>query len=145
VSWGEDDFQMAARRVTLGASLHGPDGLVDRGDDGRLGPLLWKNTRVRRVGTRALCRFVFDVNDRTESELLASLPGMLDRIDAWIEAGVLNGEELNAADFTIGTSLCLLMYRPDLQPDIESRPAGKLADRVIPERPRAGEPAAAGG
>jgi hypothetical protein len=58
---------------------------------------------------------------------------MLDRIDAWIAEDVLNGEELNAADYMIVTSLALLMYRTDLEPQIASRPAGQLVDRVLPE------------
>jgi hypothetical protein len=85
-----------------------------------------------------LGRRVFDVNERTEKELLEALPGMLDRVDAWIEAGVLNGERLNAADYMIVTSLALLMYRRDLEPEIASRPAGALADRVLPEPVQSG-------
>jgi hypothetical protein len=44
--WGDDVFQMMARRLALAASLHGRDAIVDRGDDGRLGPLLWRQQTV---------------------------------------------------------------------------------------------------
>jgi hypothetical protein len=57
---------------------------------------------------------------------------MLDRIDEWIEAGVLNGPELNAADFMIAPSLALLCYRRDLRPDIERRLAIQLVERLLP-------------
>jgi hypothetical protein len=59
---------------------------------------------------------------------------MLDRIDAWVEAGVLNGGSLNAADITIAPSLALLSYRRDQRAGVQSRPAWALADRVLPEQ-----------
>jgi glutathione S-transferase len=66
---------------------------------------------------------------------LAALPAMLDKIDAWIAAGVLGGEQLNAADFQIAPSIGLAMTLDDLRPAIESRPAGALAKRVVPNYP----------
>ncbi len=66
---------------------------------------------------------------------LAELPGMLEKIDGWIAAGVLNGEQLNAADFQIAPSLGLAMTLDDLRPAIEGRPAGELAKRVVPNYP----------
>jgi len=65
---------------------------------------------------------------------------MLDRIDAWIEAGVLDGEQLYAADYMIATCIGLLAYRRDLLPELEGRPAMALADRVVPEPSRGGTP-----
>jgi glutathione S-transferase len=56
----------------------------------------------------------------------------LDRIDAWIESGVLGGERLNAADYAIASSAALLTYRGDLRPEVEARPVGALVDRVLP-------------
>jgi hypothetical protein len=66
---------------------------------------------------------------------LAELPAMLQKIDDWIAAGVLNGEQLNAADFQIATSLGLAMTLDDLRPAIENRPAGALAKRIVPDYP----------
>ena len=66
---------------------------------------------------------------------LAELPTALDKIDALIGEGVLNGERLYVADFDIGTSLRLLMAMDDLRPAIESRPCGELARRVQPKPP----------
>jgi len=66
---------------------------------------------------------------------LAELPSALDKIDASIGEGVLDGERLYVADFDIGTSLRLLMAMEDLRPAIESRPCGELAMRVQPKPP----------
>ncbi|MFL5870418.1 MAG: hypothetical protein ACJ75R_05010 [Solirubrobacterales bacterium] len=130
--WGDEVFQMVARRLLLAAASHGPDALHDRAADGRLGPFLWRHDGVRLAGTRFLARYTFRANPGSEREMLDGLPGMLDRIDAWIEGGVLNGDELNAADFMLVTSLALLCYRRDLSPGIEGRPAGELVERVLP-------------
>jgi glutathione S-transferase len=66
---------------------------------------------------------------------LAALPGMLQRIDDWIAAGVLGGSEPNAADFQIAPSLGLAMTLEDLRPAIESRPCGAMAKRIVPDYP----------
>ena len=58
---------------------------------------------------------------------------MLDRVDGWIESGVLGGEQLNVADFMIVTSWALLTYRRDLTPELEGRAAMGLVDRLLPE------------
>ena len=57
--WGDEVFQMAARRVVLAAALHGRDALVNRGDDGRLGPLLFRRQGMRLVGARLIGFSVF--------------------------------------------------------------------------------------
>jgi len=83
-------------------------------------------------------------NEATDENIrsgLAELPGFLDRIDAWIEAGVLDGEQLNAADYQIAPSLRLAMSMQDLRPLIDARPAGRFARRVIPDYPGDAPPA----
>ena len=141
--WSDDPFQMCCRRLGLAGSLDGPDGMVNNGRDGRLGMLLYKHDRSRYIGTRMVGRFIFDVNPKTAKQLLADLPSQLDQIDAWIEAGVLNGEQLNAADYAIGANLALLTYRKDLVDEIERRPLGRLVDRILPAPSSTAQPAAA--
>ncbi len=76
-----------------------------------------------------------EASDENVRHDLAALSGLLDRVDAWIEQGVLNGEQLNAADFQIAPSLGLALTLEDLRPSIEGRPAGALAKRVVPNYP----------
>ena len=76
-----------------------------------------------------------EAGDENVRRDLEALPGLLDRIDEWIAAGVLDGPELNAADFQIAPSVRLAMTLEDLRPMVEDRPAGKLAMRVVPDYP----------
>jgi glutathione S-transferase len=130
--WGDEVFQMIARRLALAARLQGRDGLINRGDDGRLGPLLFRSQRTRLAATLGIAR-IFGADGRALDELPRALPAMLDRVDGWVESGVLDGEQLNAADFMIAPSWALLTYRRDLGPELEGRPAMHLVDRVLPE------------
>jgi glutathione S-transferase len=76
-----------------------------------------------------------EANDETARSAINALPGMLDKVDAWIADGTLNGPELNVADFQIAPSLGLAMTLDDLRPAIENRPAAALAKRVVPDYP----------
>ena len=83
----------------------------------------------------ALSARLNEADDEHVRAALGALPAMLDRVDAWIAAGVLNGERPNAADFQIATSLALAMTLEDLRPAIEARPAGAFARRIAPHYP----------
>jgi glutathione S-transferase len=63
---------------------------------------------------------------------LAALPAQLDHVDELIAGGVIGGEQPNAADFQIATSIRVLLNFPPIRPLIESRPAAELAMRIVP-------------
>ena len=67
---------------------------------------------------------------------LAALPDLLDRVDAYIADGTIGGEQPNAADFQIATSIGLALTLDDLKPLIEPRPAAGLAKQKWPEELR---------
>ena len=131
--WGNETFQMAARRIALAAALGDPAAMSLSGANGRMGHLLYRGTLVRRLIIPMIGRLTFAVDGSTDRELLADLPTMLDRIDAWIADGVLGGAQPNAADCMIASSLALILYRPDVLPLFEGRPALELVDRLLPE------------
>jgi glutathione S-transferase len=86
------------------------------------GPLGWYFARI--------------ISGATEESIradLATLPLLLDHVDALIADGVIGGEQPNAADFQIATSLRVMLNFPQLAPLIESRPAGDLAMRIAPD------------
>jgi glutathione S-transferase len=134
-AWGDEVFQMEARRLGLTGSLDGLDNFRDRANSGRLGPLLSPSEKLRVLSARGVTAVAFKANAKVEDELVRDLPPLLDRIDAWIDAGVLGGEQLNAADFMIAPSIALIAYRLDLRPQIEARPLGAYVERVLPEPP----------
>ena len=88
---------------------------------------------VRRLIFPWLFSRVFRSNPARDDELLAELSELLDRVDTLIRDGILNGPQLNAADFMVAPSLALILYRPDVKPAFEGRPALELVDRLLPE------------
>jgi glutathione S-transferase len=64
---------------------------------------------------------------------LAELPERLHQIDAWIKAGVLGGDELNAADFQIAPNIAWLLSFDDIAPFLQHTAAADHAIRVSGE------------
>jgi glutathione S-transferase len=131
--WANETLQMVARRIALAWAVRDPAESSRRAADGRMGHLLYRRALMRRLIIPQIGRRVFAADPAAERELLAALPAMLDRIDTWIEDGVLGGAHLNAADFMVAPSLALILYRPDALPLFEGRPALELVDRLLPE------------
>jgi glutathione S-transferase len=133
-SWGEEVFQPLPRRMLWNAYRRDRSPLASYSEGARLGvPIgLAVKTAAPIVALAVRLNEASDENVRAD---LAALPGMLQRIDDWIAEGVLGGEQLNAADLQIATSLRLLMTLDDIRPAIEARPAGELAMRVAPDYP----------
>jgi glutathione S-transferase len=131
--WANDVLQMAARRIPLAWAARDPSAVASATADGRIGHLLYRPALARRLIIPMIGRTIFAVNSRSGRDPVAELPAMLDRIDAWIADGVLNGRQLNAADFMVAPSLALILYRPDTRPMFEGRPALGLVDRLLPE------------
>ena len=129
--FADEILQPIARRLVLAAGARDRAALADQGDSGRLGPILARSAgRRRRI--MKLARRRFGVNDETEGLDLRALPGVLDQVDSLVSAGVLDGPELNAADFQTAPSLALLGYRVDVCEQVTSRPSWRLVDRLLP-------------
>jgi glutathione S-transferase len=129
--WANDTLQMDARRIITASVRRDPSAASHA--DGRLGHLLYKHTLARRILIPTLVSSAFAPSPTTERALLAKLPATLDRIDRWITDGVLSHKELNVADYMVAPSLALILYRPDVYPLFEGRPALELVNRLLPE------------
>jgi glutathione S-transferase len=131
--WANETLQMAARRIPGAGFVRDPATYSRAAADGRLGYLLYKRELTRRLIVPRILRGIFATGPAKEREILAELPAMLDRIDAWIADGILGGAQLNAADFMVAPSLALILYRSDVLPLFEGRPVLELVDRLLPE------------
>jgi glutathione S-transferase len=129
----DEVVQPVARRLVLAAGRRDLASLEGGGETERLGPLLAHGGSRRSLIMRLAARH-FGVTAETESLDLAAMPRVLDEVDAWIAVGVLNGDELNAADFQIAPSICLLASRLDLRDELDARPAWRLVERLLPRR-----------
>lgn len=132
--FGDDELQHPIRQITWWAIKKDSSTLRSYSEGAKLGIPIGLAVRTAAPIVALSARF----NEATDENVrrdLAALPGLLDKVDAYIEAGVLGGEQLNAADFQIAPSIALAMTYDDLRPSIESRPAGKLALRVAPNYP----------
>jgi glutathione S-transferase len=130
--FADEVLQTLARRLVLSAGRRDLGLLAEHGDSGGLGAILAPGRRRRRAVMSMAARH-FGISARTEALDLAVLPRVLDRVDAMISSGVLNGPELNAADFQTAPSLSLLAYRLDARDAVRRRPSWRLAERLVPE------------
>lgn len=130
--WGDDVLQSVPRRLLDVAFLRRPLAMESFVGDAKL-PL---PRPLRRPAMPLTARLMAIRNRATDSSAradLAALPAQLDRVDDWIEEGIIGGARPNAADLQIGSTIRLLLSIRDLGPLIEGRPAAKLVDWFPPE------------
>ena len=125
-------LQPLSRRLVLAAGRRDLDLVANRGGAGRLGALLAPRRYRRRIAIAGAYRY-FGIHRRVETLDLAALPSVLDYADSLVMAGVLNGAELNAADFQAAPCLALLDYRLDVRDLVRSRPSWALVERLLPD------------
>jgi glutathione S-transferase len=133
-SWCDGDIQQMGRRLVYWALSRHRDAVASYLEGSKL---ILPMPLVRPLAPLIIKILARDHRARDEAvrQDLASLPAILDRIDAWIADGVLGGDEPNVADYQVATSLALLMSHDDLRPLIAPRPAGRLAARIAPGYP----------
>lgn len=129
--WGED-LQNATRRIFYCAGRRDRRAFTSIMTAGRSLPA----RTVLRAAAPLIVRLATGAHrasDFAAREDVDLLPERLDQIDAWIAEGLLDGPELNAADFQIAVNISALMLADDLRPFIEDRPAARHARRVAPD------------
>lgn len=132
--WGDESLQSAVRRAAWWALKRNRAPLATYLEGARLGIPVALLVKIAGPIVSFAARYNGSTDAAVRSDL-ESLPRDLDKIDGWISDGVLGGEQLNAADLQIATSVRLMMSVEDLRPAIESRPAGELALRAVSDYP----------
>lgn len=132
--FGDEELQHPIRQILWWAIKRDKEPLRSYSEGAKLGVPLSLAMKTAAPVVALSARFN-EADDEHVRRDLTALPGLLQKVDDWIAAGVLNGEQLNAADFQIAPSIGLAMTLDDLRPAIENRPAGALAKRVVPNYP----------
>jgi glutathione S-transferase len=133
-SWGDEAYQPVPRRIVWAAVQRDRSTIASYLEGARLGiptplaartapPIILAAVRLNRATDEAVRRD------------LARLPALLDQVDALLRDGTIGGDELNAADYQIGTSTALLSTVEDVRPVLDGRPAAAHARRVAPHFP----------
>lgn len=138
--WGDEVFQDLGRRLPWGALHFRPESLgVVAGAPEPLDP----------AGTDYAIRFIratwkyHHLSAAVLAEDLLGLPDKLAHIDSLVADGTLGGEQPNAADLQIGSTLRVILSVEDLHPLLLGRPAITLAERFFPRDTIGGIPAGA--
>jgi len=132
--FGDEELQAPIRRLLWWGFKHDKKPMASYAAGAKMGVPV--NLAVATGGPLiAMAARFNEADDEHVRRDLEALPGMLRRIDDWIAAGVLGGEQPNAADFQIAPSLGLAMTLDDIRPAIEGRPCGALAKRIVPGYP----------
>ena len=131
--WGEAELQPVSRRILRWALTEQHEARLWLARDAKL-PLPALQAKITKPVARRFASASGASRERVAHDV-AELPGKLDRVDALIGEGVLSADQPNAATFQVGTSVRALTSFPEIKPMIEGRPAGALAEALLPEWP----------
>jgi glutathione S-transferase len=123
--WGDEVFQAVTRRLLPAAFLRHPAAMESYVGDAKL-PLPRALLRPTLPPMARLLSVKSKARDGSAHEDLAALPRQLERIDDWIAEGLIGGEQPNAADLQLGSTLRLLASLGDVRPLLASHPAAAL-------------------
>jgi glutathione S-transferase len=128
--WGDGELQDIPRVIFRWLGKHRPEVMRKIARDIGV-PAPGLASRLSSPAVKHMASKV-DADERIQ-EAIASVPVALDHVDELIATGVIGGEEPNAADFQIATSVRALMNIDDLKPVNQDRPATELAMRLLPK------------
>ncbi|HEX5821969.1 MAG TPA: glutathione S-transferase family protein [Solirubrobacterales bacterium] len=128
--WGDETLQNVPRRIVRWLSVHRPETrLMIAREIGVPLPKLaaWINAPTARYMANKVD------SDEEIQNAVAAVPEVLDHVDELIAKGTIGGEQPNAADFQIATSVRALLTVRDLDDVTGGRPAAEHAMKLVPE------------
>jgi glutathione S-transferase len=123
--WGDEVLQSVPRRIIDAGFLRNARAMEGYAEGAKL-PLPASMMRPAMPLTAHLMARRNHALDEIVQADLAALPAQLDHIDSWISDGVLGGEQANAADLQIGSSIRLLETIADVRPLLSGHPCLRL-------------------
>jgi glutathione S-transferase len=124
--WGDEVFQSVPRRIIDVALLRRPREMESFVGEAKL-PLPVGLMRPAMGLTARMMAIKAKASDAAARADIAALPGELDRVEQWIAEGLLGGEQPNAADLQIGSTIRLLLAIGDVRPLVAGTQAAGLA------------------
>src|ERR1700760_2635442 len=129
--WGDEELQDLGRCLPWGAMYFRPESMGTFAGGEPLDPA---GTDFAIKFVRATWRYHKITATRLHDDL-AGLPAKIAHIEALAEAGVLDGEQPNAADLQIAATIRVLLPLGDLGPLFEGSAAERIALRFFPSYP----------
>jgi cation diffusion facilitator CzcD-associated flavoprotein CzcO/glutathione S-transferase len=139
--WGERELQPVPRRVFRWLAAHRPH--VRRESARIVGvppPLAGAAGWSLLLPVRGLAA-LGGASDSAVQAHMRDLPRNLDHVDELLSEGVIGGEQPNAADFQIATTIQAMLGISDLRPYIQGRPCADYAVKLMGSEPRFSVPA----
>jgi glutathione S-transferase len=133
--WGDEVFQSMPRRILDAAFLRDASCMESYAAEAKM-PLPRPMLRPALPLTARLMAFRNKAQDENVLADIRTLPAQFEKIDAWIAEGLLGGEQPNAADLQIGSTIRLLETIADMRPLLDGHAATQLT-RYFP--PMVGE------
>jgi glutathione S-transferase len=133
--WGDEVLQSVPRRILDVAFLRAPRTMESYVGDAKM-PLPRAMMRPAMPLTARMMAMKNKATDSAARADIAALPGALDKVEAWMQEGLLGAEQPNAADLQIGSTIRLLRTFADVRPLLDGRPSERLT-RYFP--PMVGE------
>jgi glutathione S-transferase len=133
-AWADDALQEGVRRVARWATAQDPQAMATFLDGVHMG-LPEGVVRASLPVVAPVVKAQLKTTDAAAEAGARALPEQLDRVDALLAEGVIGGEQPNAADFQVATSVRLMMCFDQLREPIAARPAGAHALRICPDYP----------
>jgi glutathione S-transferase len=132
--WGDVELQEHVRAVARWAVEREPTAMTTFLDGVHMG-LPPAAVRASLPLLRPVVLRFIHVPDTVARQALDALVRDLDKVDRLLAEGVIGGEEPNAADLQVATSVRLALCLDDLRERIDARPAGAFARRICPVYP----------
>lgn len=127
--WGDEELQDLGRRLPWGALHFRPEAM---GTFGGAGPLDGPGTDFAIRFVRSTWKY-HGISAARLQEDLAGLPAKLAHVEELAAAGVIGGEQPNAADLQIGATLRVLLTLGDLRPLLSAGVGERIAVHNFPQ------------
>jgi glutathione S-transferase len=129
--WGDEELQDLGRRFGWGALAFRPEAMGTMGGGGPLDP---PGTDFAMKFVRASWKY-HGISCELLAADLAAFPEKVEHVEKLAADGIIGGEQPNAADLQIGSTIRTLLIVGDVAPFLEGAAAERIALDLFPDYP----------